>query len=322
MKTFKKICRKDQYTLKGWLYKLLKAKYKEVVNEDGFLYAKGDGRSPILLTAHMDTVHKETCKDIKVTKVKEGTKIWSPQGIGGDDRCGIWMIWMVLCRTKYRPSILFCEDEEIGGIGSGKFVKTDYIDDLTELKYLVELDRAHDKDAVYYSCDNFDFKDYIRTTIGYKEAYGSFSDISNLSPYCDKASVNLSCGYYNAHTLEEYVIYEEMYATFKQVKKLLANAKECDTYDYQEETWWSDRWAINDSWYGYGYSGTKGKYSIGNTTKTYEIVFNDEDGTENSDFLEANTIEEALGKFFFEHVNTCYNDIIDYFVITDYEEVI
>lgn len=327
MKNFKKICRKDQMELKAWLEKLLKAKYKEVINGDGFLYAKG--KVPILLTAHMDTVHKETCRNIYVENRQGKTVLSSPQGIGGDDRCGVWMIYMILTRTKYRPSILFCEDEEIGGVGSDKFVKAKYkgdflVDDLQELKYLIELDRANDKDAVYYDCGNAEFMKYIEDTIGYTEAYGSFSDISHLSPACDVASVNLSCGYYKAHTLQEYVVFDEMYATYKAVKKLLSKANECEKFDYKEVTYYSNNY-FN---YGYDYYGTRDSYMYGRTStyglkkNVYEFIFKDEDGNEDNDIVEAKTIEEAMGMFFYNNPTTCFNDLIDYYVVSDFEEVI
>ena len=303
MKAFKRICRKNQKELKTWLEKLLRLKYKEVINGDGFLYAKGNGKCPILLTAHMDTVHKETCREIVVTKTKEKTtKIWSPQGIGGDDRCGIWMIFMILTKTKYRPSVLFCEDEEIGGVGSDKFVKTKYIKDLKELKYLVELDRANDNDAVYYDCGNEEFMQYIKETIGYKEAYGSFSDISHLSPKCDKASVNLSCGYYKAHTLEEYVIYEEMFRTFKATKKLCALAKESESYDYEEDKYdWFNTYGNKYTWYD---------TPVSSYGEQYEVVFNNK-GTEDIYCTIADSEAEAMYQFFVDNPNTCFNDIID-----------
>lgn len=313
----------EQGKLKKWLEKLLRAKYKEVFNEDGFLYAKGEGGAPILLTAHMDTVHKDKCREIQVKKTKEETILWSPQGIGGDDRCGIWLIWMVLTKTKYRPSILFCEDEEIGGVGSNKFVDTDYANDLMELKYLVELDRANSNDAVYYDCGNEEFKEYIEKTIGYKESYGSFSDIGHLSPACDRASVNLSCGYYRQHTLEEYVIFEEMFATFKAVKKLLADSKECETYDYQEESYYK-RWNSNvysfsdyygDGWNGYDYSGYTFKSEEDEEVfaSAFEIVFNNEEGKEDFYYTEAVSLEEAFGKFFFEHTTLSMQNVVEYY---------
>lgn len=321
MKTFIKICKKNQPTLKKWLEKMLNAKYKEVINADGFLYAKGSPKCPVLLTAHMDTVHDETCKYVTITRENDKTILSSAQGIGGDDRCGIWIIYKILTKTKYRPSILFCEDEEIGGVGSGKFTKTTYIDDLKELKYLIELDRAHPNDAVYYDCGNEDFKDYIGKMTGYREATGSFSDISHLSPESDKASVNLSCGYYNAHRLDEYVVFEEMFDTFKVTKKLLADAKNCEAYDYQEEVYdnyWSSYF---NNRYGYDYGFGSGGYGYASlfddAEPTYEIQFNDENGKEDFEIIEANNLDEAFGVFFREHVTLCFNDIIDYYTDRD-----
>lgn len=318
MKTFKKICRKDQLTLKGWLYKLLKMKYKNVVCEDGYLYAKGD--VPILLTAHMDTVHKENCKQIIVEKKDGKTILSSPQGIGGDDRCGIWMIWMILTKTKYRPSVLFCEDEEIGGVGSGKFVDSKYIDELKEVKYMIELDRKGNNDAVYYDCGNEDFADYIRETTGYEEAWGSFSDISNLSPATDVASVNLSCGYYNAHTLSEYVVYEEMFATYKVVKDLLSKAKDCEAYDYQEYRPYRNYNYGNYSLWNYGYD-YYGKKESEPEKFTYEIQFYLKE-EEEWKWVEAVSFEEAIGILFSNYPTVCYDDIIDWGITSNEKEAI
>ena len=314
MKNFKKICKMPQHVLKSWLKRLLIAKYEKVIDEDGFLYAEGDGKTPILLTAHMDTVHKEQCKDI-VTAMYHGKHILtSKQGIGGDDRCGVWIIWMILTKTKYRPSVLFCEDEEIGGVGSAKFVKTKYINELKELKYFIELDRANNDDAVYYSCGNLKFQRYIKETTGFIKAYGSFSDISHLSPATDVASVNLSCGYYKAHTTEEYVIYEEMFNTFKVTKNLLSKAKECEAFDYQEEDW---GWDYGNTYSKYG-SGARSYYDYSaynyamNEDIYYEILWNNRDtGKQETYETTARNEFEAIGYFMYDNPNACYVDIIE-----------
>jgi hypothetical protein len=217
---------------------LFKAGYSDVVKGDGYIYAKGE--IPVLLTAHMDTVHKEPVRDYYEYVDAEGNHILSsPQGIGGDDRCGIYMILQII--KEFKPSILFCEDEESGGIGSSKFCQTDLINELADLKFLIELDRANGNDAVFYDCDNPYFTDFITSNTGYKEAWGTFSDISYLSPACKVASVNLSCGYYHAHTLGEEVNVEEMLNTIEVVKYLLS--VECEQFEYIE------------SRYGYGYKG-------------------------------------------------------------------
>lgn len=317
MKAFKKICKMNQETLKVWLMKVLKMKYKNIINGDGFLYARGN--VPILLTAHMDTVHAETCKDIVVEKKDGKTILSSPQGIGGDDRCGIWIIYKIITRTKYRPYILFCEDEEIGGVGSDKFSRTEYIHELEDVKYLVELDRMNAKDAVYYDCGNEDFMDYIEDTIGYIKDYGSFSDIGHLSPGCDRASVNLGCGYYNQHTLLEYVVFEEMADTYKAVKKLLADADNAPTFDYQEITYHSR--------YGSGYfSSLLSRYEARDIFEFdeedstdelrihgCEFIFVDESGKECSDYIDASSFASAVGLFLMDHPDIRYNDILDYY---------
>ena len=218
MKTFEDICKMTQKEVKAYMHEYLTSKKYKVVNEDGFLYAKGD--VPVLLVAHMDTVHKEQCKEI----VKNDGKWSSPQGIGGDDRCGVFIIMNIV--KKLNCSVLLCEDEEIGGVGAHKFVKakfgdfTDtgefvefrYIDHL-DVNYMIEFDRKGSNDAVFYSCDNKKFTNFVTDSTGFKFAYGSYSDISTLMPEAKLAAVNLSCGYYNPHQTSEYVVYDEMIDT-------------------------------------------------------------------------------------------------------------
>jgi di/tripeptidase len=110
MKRFEDICRMPQSQVKTYLTKYLKSKYNEVTSSDGFIYA--NGTFPVLLVAHMDTVHKESVKQIVYSD--GGDKISSPQGIGGDDRCGVYMIMQIV--KTYNCSVLFTEDEEIGCI--------------------------------------------------------------------------------------------------------------------------------------------------------------------------------------------------------------
>ena len=193
-----------------------------MINEDGFLYAKGT--VPVLLVAHMDTVHKEQCKSI----MESGGMITSSQGIGGDDRCGIFIIANIVKDIKC--SVLLCEDEECGGIGARKFTKTNYITNL-DVNYMIEFDRKGKDDAVFYSCDNKDFTKFVTDGTGYKEATGSFSDISLLMPASKLCGVNLSCGYYSPHTIQEYVRYSEMMDTIDAAKNLI-NTKCEKPYEY------------------------------------------------------------------------------------------
>lgn len=77
-----------QDELKEMLEKELVGMGKTIQKDNGYLYAKGT--HPVLLVAHLDTVHKKSPKTILYSK--DGNTIMSLEGIGGDDRCGVIMI--------------------------------------------------------------------------------------------------------------------------------------------------------------------------------------------------------------------------------------
>lgn len=212
-------------TLKEYLFNYLKEKNMSPVFEDGFVYAKGD--IPIMLVAHMDTVFDEPPKILFYSQKKD--KICSFfNGIGGDDRCGIYAILKLL--EKFKPYVLFTEDEEIGCIGAGKAV-----DKLEKpnIKYIIEFDRRGSNDCVFYDCGNKEFINYIES-FGFETNYGSCSDISILGSEWDIASVNLSSGYYNEHTEKEYIIFHELKNTIARAEKMLKEYEKAKYFDYQE----------------------------------------------------------------------------------------
>lgn len=252
---FIEICKMSQKDVKGFCAEYLKEKYGAVVDENGFLYVKGT--DPVLLTAHMDTVHT---KRVKKYTIKKGI-IHSPEGIGGDDRCGIYMILNILSHTDFRPSVLLCEDEEIGGVGSDKFVRTKWIEDIKDNKFIIELDRAHADDLVFYEDQNTDFMTWCEEITGYKTNVGSFSDISNICPECGISGVNISCGYYYAHTLDEIVVWNEMMNSIEVTKKLIEEARSEKVVQFQYERGYRGRW------YDYSYDWYDG----------WEIDFYDKD---------------------------------------------
>ena len=226
MKSFEDICKMTQAEVKEYMNSYLVSKKYEPINEDGFLYAKGT--EPVLLIAHMDTVHKEQCKSIINVKGRYS----SPQGIGGDDRCGIFIIMNLV--KEFHCSVLLCEDEEKGGIGASKFtrakytvkdengqpVENKYVENL-DVNYMIEFDRKGNNDAVFYSCGNEDFIDFITDITSFKFATGTYSDIATLMPASKLCAVNLSSGYYNAHTTYEYVVYDEMMDTVEAARTLI-----------------------------------------------------------------------------------------------------
>ncbi len=291
------IYKKTEAELKEYVAEELKKQYKEVIVDDGFVFAKGS--FPVLLVAHLDTVHKETPKTFVYSV--DGDIISSPQGIGGDDRNGVFSVLEV--SKRYNCSVLFCEQEEIGGVGAGLFTDAEISNDL-EFNYIIEFDRKGSNDAVFYDCDNPNFTDFI-TRDFYKEAYGSFSDISTLAPYLGCAAVNLSCGYYKAHTTDEYVVISEMINSINAACNILARTTEDDKFEYIE--------AVYEGW-GRGYSGRySGWYDpyedYGLEEKYYIIEFFDEKGKIQWYDVVALTEEEAVGKFLIDFPDIRYRDV-------------
>lgn len=259
MKNFIEICKYSQAELKKYLVNFLRSKGRVVQIDDGYIYSAPKDKKteiPVLLVAHMDTVHTKKISEVEkvpcctkgLTKIE--TRISSPQGIGGDDRCGIWAIMNLV--DEYNCHILFTEDEETGGQGARKFSKTPLCQMVAkDIKYMVEIDRKGNNDAVFYSCDNKDFTEWITTNTKFKEAQGSFTDISILMPAMKIAGVNLSSGYYNAHTLNEYVVEEELEEIIDRIGDLLS-LQIPKTFEYVEKKYVprSYNYYADDDWYG------------------------------------------------------------------------
>lgn len=208
------------------LFAMLRKFYK---GNNGF-FSKGNfiliqGEAPILLVAHLDTVHNEPVKVI--CKSNDGNILMSPQGIGGDDKAGVYTLVNAYDIAVKKPYLLFTCDEETGGKGAEKFCLAHQLgklpNELDDLKLIVEIDRKGKNDAVYYNCYNPEFEEYI-TSKGFITADGSFTDICYIAPELGAAAVNLSSGYYNAHTLHEYINRKHLNNTLSKVVEIISDA--------------------------------------------------------------------------------------------------
>jgi hypothetical protein len=314
---FEKICKMPQYHLKKYLAKELEKTHKQITVDDGFVYAQG--KFPVLLVAHMDTVHNHLPQTFVYSKDKN--KISDPNGIGGDDRCGVYMILEVI--KRFNCSVLFCEDEEVGCVGADKFIETKLASSL-DFNYMIEFDRKGSRDAVFYDCDNPEFTKFICKDF-YIEDWGSCSDISVLAPFFGVAAVNLSCGYYNAHKDTEYVVFSEMERSIEEACRILERTTEDDVFEYipsrrnwglgayysTQNTGYTTGWYDEDDFY---YNGGWGYDSNRNTTELstiYHIIeYRELDGNVYEYEVDAVSTEEAIGMWAIEHPHLSYNHVI------------
>ena len=212
---FEQLVSLSQAQLHKLMSQFLRRKYNDIIITPSYIVAKGN--IPIALVAHMDTVFKSPVEELYYDQEKK--VFWSPQGLGADDRAGVFAILQIL-KSGLRPSIILTTDEEKGGIGASQLALDMPKYPFSELKYLIELDRRDHKDAVFYDCISEDFQTYIES-FGFIKAQGSFSDISFLMSEWQICGVNLSVGYQNEHCYNEILNIQHLFNTVNKVIKML-----------------------------------------------------------------------------------------------------
>jgi hypothetical protein len=163
------------------------------------------------LTAHLDTVHDSDFDDKKIVCYdRQQGLLMSPQGIGGDDLCGIWIAYQVYCQTTCPLQIIFCHGEEGPRPGSNEFKFTH------KPSFIVGIDRRGDSDLVTsimgQSIAGRKLKQIILPIAkqhNYNQVSGMFTDVYSFA-LKGFAGVNVSAGYYSPHTLHEYVVISAM----------------------------------------------------------------------------------------------------------------
>lgn len=273
MIAFDDILRMRQKELKHYLAGYLKKMDYDVLNRKGFLYAKGE--VPVLLVAHLDTVHQE--KPDIICRSEDGRYMMSPQGIGGDDRCGVYMILQIINEAKCH--VLFCEDEECGCKGARNFENSGV---KADVNYIVEMDRRGNNDAVFYNCENPTFTEFV-CSFGFKEASGSCSDISIVAPYLETAAVNISSGYYNEHRLNETI---DCFAMQNNIQRIIQMVKtETEKYPYMKrKSFWSSRFC-QQSLFDVGFENRSKEKLLMEIPKDAHLMMNGYESTPSGTYL-------------------------------------
>lgn len=196
------------------------------------------------VVSHMDTVHRshkeliesKTNLIIESSTYNEGEDdgmttliakhpITKEQtGIGGDDKCGVYVCLEMFERFSILKGAFFVE-EEIGMKGSRE------ADDkfFENVGYAIQFD-APSSNWISEICSGvklFDeeFKGEIKETLnecGYtKFSIDPFTDVNQLASKYDFNCLNLGCGYYRQHTNSEYVVVEEVFDSINVGEKLI-----------------------------------------------------------------------------------------------------
>lgn len=177
------------------------------------------------VVSHIDTVHSshlslikenrrliiEESEDGVLTAIHPDTELQT--GIGGDDKCGVFVCLELFKKFDNLKGAFFVE-EEIGMRGSKEADDTFFGD----VGYAIQFDAPSSNwiTEVCYGVKIFDdkFKQIIKPILG-ECGYTNFSndpftDVNQLSIKYDFNCLNLGCGYHRQHSNQEYVIIEEV----------------------------------------------------------------------------------------------------------------
>lgn len=190
----------------------------------------GNGAT-VLLSAHMDTV-KGVLADRKLIITEDGIIMSNKGALGADDRAGIAIILTVLRnlnKLNFNGTIkvAFSREEEIGCVGASKIDPNWYKD----VDLAIVVDRRGNRDIVVGCCGMA----FCSDSVGYfmedvaklvdmpdwKCVEGGISDAIVFAEHGIN-SINLSAGYMNEHTANEYVSLKDMRNTVRLILQTIA----------------------------------------------------------------------------------------------------
>ena len=188
------------------------------------------------VVSHIDTVHRNH-EDIitnneRLPIVEDDTgklKAYHPHtgeqtGIGGDDKCGVFVCLSLFDKLDVLKGAFFVE-EEIGMLGSRE-ADTEFF---KNVGYAIQFD-APSANWITEICSGVKildegFKEKIKPILsegGYTNfSNDPFTDVNQLSQKFDFNCLNLGCGYYQQHTNREYVVIEEVEKSLQIGEKLV-----------------------------------------------------------------------------------------------------
>jgi putative aminopeptidase FrvX len=200
---------------------------------------KGDADIYPCVVAHTDTVHnnnhidvrtelKKNCRNVLKEAYKGYNAKGKPTGIGGDDKAGVFACLTLLLELPALKAAFFVS-EEIGCKGSKEADEAFF----ENVGYAIQFDAPFDYMVTEVSSGVplFDrrsefFKKANNVLIEYIiPEYGShpFTDVYALKKLFDFSCINLSIGYYDHHTANEYVILEDVENGIKIGREMIAS---------------------------------------------------------------------------------------------------
>lgn len=194
--------------------------YRRKSDLEEFIFIEGNRKDKILLIAHADTVWDGNIveKEKELHIINDNIIYNKNGGLGADDRAGCAILWLL---KDSGHSLLIVNGEEFGLLGSNYVMKNqDIVNKINEHMFAIQFDRRNSKDFKCYYVGSNEFRTLVSSKTNYSEPNkNSMSDICAI--YKEICGVNLSIGYYNEHSINEYLKIDEWYNTYIITKNWL-----------------------------------------------------------------------------------------------------
>lgn len=194
-------------------------------DEYGNLFiTKGTAENYPCIAAHLDEVHIPTERIIheEEGRIFATDNDFQPTGCGADDKNGIWIALQLLeCCSALKVALFICEERGCVGAHNCDLRWFDNV------RYVIECDRKGNSDFIINGrgqelCDSSFIPETILTEFNYFPSNGYTTDVVVLRerglsvPCC-----NLSCGYHNPHSEDEYTNIADLHNCLLMVKKII-----------------------------------------------------------------------------------------------------
>lgn len=235
----------------------------------------GDTDKLVCINAHTDTVQKEAdsivANVVFYDWIRDAFHTNGRAMIGGDDKCGVALALTLAAYTDLPMKIVLTSGEEIGSIGAEALDEKEFAD----VAFTFTVDRMHGDDLISEYCglvlapDTF-VKKFIEmsSNIGVKftETFGSYADTYVLCHYAP--AVNLSSGYYNPHSKDDFILVDELYDVMRAVMNAITNKSDLMIAISQApKDWQVDSYGVGTGFYEIPAYGGMGHYYGGTSAR-------------------------------------------------------
>lgn len=199
---------------------------------------KGISDTYPVIVAHLDQVQNNHSRDFQALEAGDiiigySSKSRSQQGLGADDKNGIWV--GLKCLLKYDCiKLAFFVSEEVGCVGSNS-ADMDFFKDA---RFALQCDRKGSQDLIttagWTELCSRDFVNAMQPELfGYKEETGMLTDVLTLKEKgLGVSCVNISCGYYEPHTDCEFTNIPDLRNCLAFVENVIENCIDVYPHEY------------------------------------------------------------------------------------------